>query len=289
MNSPTTRVALVTGCGKPDGMGQAIAKALAAKGITVMLADVAPTGARNYNERDADIDASWGGVPGLVEQITAGGGRAGMTFGDISVEEDANRMIAETVAQFGRIDILVNNAAAPQEPMVDVEDVQMADWDRVIAVNLRGTFLMCRAAIPRMRENGWGRIVNISSMSARVARARRSAYAASKTGILGLTRALATETARDGITVNAVLPGQVRTSRSISSARRDGDVEAELRKREAQILVGRFGTGVDIANAVVWLVAEESSFVTGQDIGVDGGGGHTQRTPMAVHGKPTPS
>ena len=157
-------MALVTGCGKRNGIGAACALALARAGANVAVTDVAPAGVPNTSERPEDRDASWGGLEALVAAIEAEGGEALAILGDISSETDAKRMVEETVARFGRLDILVNNAGAPQGPeWADVEDITLDAFRRVLAINLLGTFLMCRAAVPHMRARGWGRIINMSS------------------------------------------------------------------------------------------------------------------------------
>jgi len=188
----TTRVALITGCGKRDGMGRAIANALAASGVAVVVTDKQPAGVLNRRQEVVGgADESWGGVDSLVEEITSAGGTAMAQLGDISVVEDAQRMVDTAAAWRGRLDILVNVAGAPQGlDRQDIEDVPIEAFDRQIAVNLRGTFLMSRFAVPHMRAQRWGRIINISSQAGQVAAAMSTAYSASKAGVLGFTRAL---------------------------------------------------------------------------------------------------
>jgi len=149
---PTERSALVTGCGKLDGIGAEVARTLARLGFAVVITDIEPAG---------DLEA-------VVAQIADAGGSASAVLGDVAQEAAAERMVAETVRRHGRIDVLVNNAAAPFGiGHGDIEAIALADWDRVIAVNLRGPFLTCRAAVPHMRRQGWGRIVNMSSTAGR--------------------------------------------------------------------------------------------------------------------------
>jgi 3-oxoacyl-[acyl-carrier protein] reductase len=125
-----TRVALITGCGKPVGIGNSTARALAAKGVAVVVSDLRPTGVANEFNAPEDTDANWGGIDTLVEQIRASGGTASTTLGDVSREEDANRMVEEVLAQYGRLDILVNNAGAPQgADRNEIENVPVAAWD----------------------------------------------------------------------------------------------------------------------------------------------------------------
>jgi 3-oxoacyl-[acyl-carrier protein] reductase len=272
-DNSTERVALITGCGKHLGIGAAIARALGADGKAVVVSDVAPSGAPNLNQQPGDMAAGWGGLSGLAGELTAAGVRCETVLGDVSREEDARRMVEFTVSAFGRLDILVNNAAAPQSrEFNDVQDVPLDAWQHVLDVNLTGTFLMCRAAVGPMRARGWGRIINISSIAGRSGSARQGAYTASKHGIIGFTRSLSRDVARDGITVNAICPGGTYTSRVFSSARRSADdIDAELERRAAAIPVGRLGTAEDVANAALFFASESSGYVTGQAQSVDGG------------------
>ena len=269
-----TRVALITGCGKPIGIGNSTARALAAKGVAVVVSDLRPTGVANEFNAPEDTDANWGGVDTLVEQIRASGGTASATLGDVSREEDANRMVEEVMAQYGRLDILVNNAGAPQgADRNEIENVPVAAWDLTMGVNAKGAFLMSRAAVPHMRKAKWGRIVSVSSKAAFRPGARRATYAASKAAIVGFTKSLALDLAPHGITVNAVCPGPIRTSRAISTNRREygDDLETGFRERSKAIPVGRFGEPDEIASMIAYLASDEAAFVTGQAIGVDGG------------------
>jgi NAD(P)-dependent dehydrogenase (short-subunit alcohol dehydrogenase family) len=269
----TERVALVTGCGKPDGMGQAIVRRLASQGYRVVASDVAPQGLANDAQRgEAPVDG-WSGVSSLVEQVRATGAEAEFVLGDISVEEDARRMVDETVARFGRLDVLVNNAAAPQgDDRADIEDVPVSTFDRIVAINLRGTYLMCLAAVPAMRAQRHGRIVNIASMAGIEAMPFATAYSASKAGVLGFTRALAMDVGAWNITANAVCPGLVWTSRGRFGVHDAQQEEAARARFQEGIVAGRVGVPDDIAGAVAYLAAEETGYVTGQEIHVNGGG-----------------
>jgi 3-oxoacyl-[acyl-carrier protein] reductase len=271
----TARVALVTGCGKRDGMGRAIARMLAGSGTAVLVCDKEPAGVLNRRQERVPGRAQddWRGVASLVEEITAAGGTAAQALGDIGDEDAARRLVGEAVDRYGRLDILVNNAAAPQGlDRRDITEVPVDVWDHVIRVNLRGTFLMSRFAIPVMRGQRSGRIVNISSMAGVVAVPRSAAYAASKAAVIALTRSMALDVAAWGITVNAICPGAVGTSRAILSEDPDLDVEAELERRGRNIPVGRVGRPGDIAAAVAYLVDAGADYMTGQILVLDGGG-----------------
>lgn len=268
------RVALVTGCGKRDGMGRAIATALASAGIAVVVSDRQPTGVLNRRQELVGVpDDGWRGLDSVTEEITGAGGAAISVLGDISAEDDARRIVATAAAWRDRLDILVNVAAAPQGlDRRDIEEVPVDLFDRQIAISLRGTFLMCQLAIPYMRAQRWGRIINISSMAGLVAAPWSAAYSAAKAGVLGLTRALSADVAAWGITVNAIAPGMVATSRAILSTDPDIDVDTEIKTRGAALAVGRSGYPEDIAAAVSYLASEASGFMTGQTLCLDGGG-----------------
>ena len=284
------RVALITGCGKRDGMGRGIALALAGSGVAVAVTDVQPTGVLNRRQEVVGVtDESWGGVDSLVEEITAAGGSAMAQLGDISVVEDAQRMVDTAFAWRDRLDILVNVAGAPQGlDRQDIEDAPIEAWDRQIAVNLRGTYLMSRFAVPHMRAQRWGRIINISSQAGQVAAAMSTAYSASKAGILGFTRALSADVAPWGITVNAIAPGMVATSRSMLSLDPTIDVDAEVKRRGSRLAVGRSGYPEDIAAAVTYLASDGASYMTGQTLVLDGGGGGSMMAKKPPEASPQP-
>jgi 3-hydroxybutyrate dehydrogenase len=251
------KVAIITGGGR--GIGKAIAQRFAADGASVLIA------ARTEGELRA-----------TAAEIEKSSGRAAWVAGDVSREDDAARIVRTTVEKFKRVDILVNNAGI-YGPVKPVEEISAAEWDSVIAVQLRGAFLMTRLVLPEMYSRGGGAIVNISSVAARAAFSWNAPYATAKAGLLGLTRTTAAEGARRGVRCNAILPGPVPEtimSRELGQAlaKRVGRDGAEMFKEFVNtILQGRPQTAGEIAEAALFLASDQASAITGQALSVDGG------------------
>lgn len=238
------KVAIVTGASR--GIGRAIALALVAQGAKVVAS------ARNAEALD-----------NLVAEIEGQGGEATAVAGDVALESDAARLIEQAVAAYGQIDILVNNAGITRDGLL--LRMKNEDWDAVIDTNLKGAFLCIRAAAKVMSKQRSGRIINISSVVGEMGNAGQANYCASKAGLLGLTKSVARELARRDITVNAITPGFIVTDMT------DGMTDKARESMTEQIPLGRLGEADDVANAVIFLASDQSSYVTGQVLGVNGG------------------
>ena len=245
----TGQVALVTGSSR--GIGAVIATKLAAAGASVAI---------NYRSNAAAADA-------VIDEIRAAGGEALRVPGDVSDENSAEAVVKTTADRLGRLDILVNNAGVNRDRLV--MRMSAADWDDVLTVNLRGTFLPTRFAVPLMVRQRYGRIVNVSSVVGISGNPGQSNYAASKAGQIGLAKALAREVATRNITVNAVAPGFIEVGE-------DGGMTGQLNDEQrgqvlARIPAGRFGSGDDVAAAVLYLASPGAAYVNGQVLTIDGG------------------
>ncbi|WP_136683918.1 SDR family NAD(P)-dependent oxidoreductase [Falsirhodobacter xinxiangensis] len=247
----TGRVAIVTGASR--GIGEELAYGLADRGASVVV---------NYQSA-ADRAAR------VVAAIEAKGGRAIAIKGDVSDEQDADRLITETVAAFGRVDILINNAGIVLPS--NAEDTPLDDWRRTMAVNLDGVFLVSRAAGRQMIVQKSGSIISVGSMSGRIVNwpFRHAAYNVSKAGVHMLTKALATEWAEHGIRVNAIAPGYIRTELTDEVLREHPDVVANHWAKGA--VQDRIGGTKELVGAVVYLASDAASFTTGEVITIDGG------------------
>ena len=274
MTASDRRVALITGCGKENGIGAAIAQRLAADGLIVVVSDVAAAGVDN-NHAVERAGSGWQGLDTLVARIETVGGSASSLTGDVASEHGAAELVGKTIDKYGRLDVLVNNAGAPHgQDRGQIEEVPLSAWEAVMGINARGVFLMCRAVVPHMKARGAGRIVSMASVAGLQALPERAVYCASKAAVIGLTRSLAYDLSSHGITVNCICPGSIRTDRAISSTLRAGwtDVDAGLAERAKFIPVGRHGRPDEVAATVSHLASEDAGFITGQAIVIDGGG-----------------
>jgi len=238
------KVAIVTGASR--GIGRCIALALAAQGAKVVAS------ARNAEALD-----------NLVEEIKGQGGEATAVVGDVAVDTDASELIDQAVAKYGQVDILVNNAGITRDGLL--LRMKNEDWDAVLDTNLKGAFLCIRAAAKVMSKQRSGRIINISSVVGEMGNAGQANYCASKAGLLGLTKSVARELARRNVTVNAITPGFIVTDMT------DDMTDKARQAMTEQIPLGRLGEVDDIANAVIFLASDQSSYITGQVLGINGG------------------
>ena len=252
------KTAIVTGGGSIGpgiGNGKAAAVLFAREGARVMVVDV-------------NLDAA----EETRRLIEGEGGSCFTSRADVSVASDCERIARECIREYGRIDILHNNVGI--EIPGGILEISEDDWDRTLDVNLKSVFLMCRAVVPRMVEQGGGSIVNISSINGiRTLPALSGAYGASKLGMVALTREIAVEFAARGIRCNAVLPGMMRTpfvEASLTDAW-GGDVADMMRQRDAMVPVGRQGEPWDAAHAALFLASDDAAYVTGTTLVVDGG------------------
>ena len=244
MASLQGRIALVTGASQ--GIGRACALELARAGATVALA------ARN----EAKLAA-------VAAEIDAAGGQAAAFALDVASEESIKAGTKAVLGRFGKVEILVNNAGITRDGLTMM--MKRADWDDVLGTNLTGAFLLTQALIRPMLKNRWGRIVNISSVVGRTGQAGQVNYAASKAGLIGMTRSLAREVASRGITVNSVAPGYIETP---MTAVLDEKLRAAMME---QIPLGRAGTDLEIAQAVAFLASDAAGYITGHVLDVNGG------------------
>lgn len=272
MGSLDGQVAIVTGVGRRTGIGAAIVRRLAAGGAHLVLADLcAPP-----SDLPHPGSGQWDELAAVAAEVEALGTRALPVQVDVSRAESVRAMAEQAQAAFQRVDILVNNAGAAIGPGPVLGMAEEA-WRRTLDINATGTFLCCQAVLPLIIAGGrGGRIVNVSSIAAERPKPFTAAYAASKAAVLALTRSLAQEVAALGVTVNAVLPGDVDTSMKqwqlqLEAAARGVPYEQALAGTVERIPLGRLATPDDVAQVVAFLVSDAAAFITGEGIPITGG------------------
>ena len=247
MNSTLpTSVALVTGSGR--NIGREIALGLAASGMAIAV---------NVRSSAAEGQA-------VVDEVIAMGGQAMLCVADVTEQAAVKAMLAMISGSWGRLDVVVNNAAIRREAPID--DISADDWHDTLAVILDGAFFCTQAALPLLRQSGRGAVINIGGMTAQTGAAHRVHVVTAKAGLEGMTRALAHDLSPEGITVNCISPGMVDTVRAASSGSAAPNHHAKHHP-----LLGRRGTAAEIAASVVWLAGSDARFITGQTIHVNGG------------------
>lgn len=278
------KIALITGAGRHKGLGEAIALQFAMEGADVVLTDIGkPSGSLLTSDNigtAAEMESVAASIRNNVAQIKSGA-RISTTTCDVRSEDDIKNAIAHTVATFGKIDIVVNNAGVGYI-MKPLMEFSLDEWDLILDVNLRGPFLVTKHAAKQMLSQHQagvsvgGRIINIASRGAKSATAHLVAYTSSKHGLVGLTRVSATELGPHGITVNAVCPNHVTTGLGAKQNAHRGtvlgtDLEGVLAFRAARIPLGRVGLAEDTAKACAFLASDEAAYITGESMNVSGG------------------
>jgi NAD(P)-dependent dehydrogenase (short-subunit alcohol dehydrogenase family) len=243
---PASRVAIVTGAAR--GIGSAIVESLAASGARCVIADIDETAAT-----------------AAAEGVRATGATCIAATADVSEEPQVEALLEQVTSEFGPVEILVNNAGISLPS--PIEETPLEDWERVMAVNLRAAYLCAKHTFPKMKQAGWGRIVNVASFAGKRATlfGNNGSYSASKAGVIGLTRALAIEGAPHGVTVNGVAPGIVETT--LLSA-----LTVDQRERlTSMVPLGRLARPAEVAALVRYLVSDEAAYVTGEVVNINGG------------------
>ena len=247
-----SKVAIVTGAA--SGIGKAIAEAMSREGASVVIADINKEGAEK-----------------VARDISKSGGRALAVKTDISKEDEVEQMVKRTITEFGRVDILVNNAAFEGSLLSSKSfaETEAAEWKRDINVTFIGTLLCCKAVIPHMLKQKSGSIINVCSDAGKMGIPQMTLYSACKAAVAGFSRAFAQEIATQGITVNCVSPGPIRTE---GVARVLAGLPPETQEAwVSNVPMRRFGEPAEIASMIVFLASDEAKYITGQDYSVDGG------------------
>ena len=238
------KVAVITGAA--SGIGRGVANLFASEGAAVGIFDLDKAGAEK-----------------VAKEIAVHGGKTAVAAGDVSSEADVKAGLAAIVSKLGEVDIIVNNAGIDSTCELGSMSTEM--WDRMIGVHLRGTFLVTREVLPAMRRKKWGRIINLSSQLAHKGAPTMTHYVAAKSGIMGFTRSLAYEVAKEGITVNCVNPGPINTP-LLTSLPQDW-----LERKKGELPIGRFGEVHEIAPVFLLLASDEGSYFIGASLNVNGG------------------
>ncbi len=242
------KVALVTGAG--SGIGRATSLAFVREGARVVVSDINAEGGEE-----------------TVSMIRDSGGEATFIHANVTRADQVEAMVAKTVEAYGRLDAAFNNAGIATVSRVPIHEYQEDEWDRIVDIDLKGVWLCMKYEIPHMLRQGSGAIVNTSSIAGLVAMPGRSAYVASKHGVIGLTKTAALEYAKQGIRVNAVSPGYIRTPMVEPVIASNPDLEKQIVANQP---IGRLGTPEEVAEAVLWLSSDAASFVTGHTMAIDG-------------------